>query len=140
MTLGQDYALKISPYAVDSNPNTPTQFSWSRTHLVGIAVSLLQLAVTAVPYVLGHGLGVLLVTLGGALLVQCCGNLPQWTVEKLPVQQKSESIYALTRGRDSSHIIVIVGNGYCLDLECLAGPPDPRDPRSWESFGSLSSI
>ncbi|KAK8052266.1 hypothetical protein PG993_003651 [Apiospora rasikravindrae] len=126
------YALKISVFAADPRPpNKPTKLPWCRIRLVGFAVKLLQLATAAIPYTLGSGPIVFLTILSETLLRQWRRNLSQWTMEAVPVHEPSESIYALTRGRNSRNIIVIVGNGHC---------PKPRDVRSWETLRRPSSM
>ncbi|KAK8081148.1 hypothetical protein PG997_008966 [Apiospora hydei] len=74
-------------------------------------------------YALDRGPSVFLAVLGGTLLRLWRRSLSPWSVNAVPVHEPSESIYALTRGRNSRNIIVIVGNGYC---------PKPKDVRSWE--------
>ncbi|KAK7955677.1 uncharacterized protein PG986_004899 [Apiospora aurea] len=118
------YALKISVFAADPKlPDRPTELLWRLIRLVGVAAKLLQLGTAAMPYAQGRGPSLFLTILGGTLLRLWRRSISQWSVNSVPVHEPSESIYALTRGRDSRNIIVIVGNGYC---------PKPKYVRSWE--------
>ncbi|KAK8129018.1 hypothetical protein PG984_010126 [Apiospora sp. TS-2023a] len=138
----EEHELKISVFAADPNPDALAQsFRNRRTRHVGLVVILAQFATAAAQYVLGRGPSVMFITLAGTLLVQCCAWVPQWAAEKLPAPtyRESNSIYALTRGRGSRTVIVIVGNNCCLDLEQLARSPSPRKSQFGVSRGWLSS-
>ncbi len=54
--------------------------------------------------------------------------------EKLPLHQKSESVFALTSGNRSREVMVTIGYGFCLDLESLSKKQTPRNSRVWEKF------
>lgn len=133
-----DYPLKISVFSATFNTRGKTQFSWSRIHLIGIIVTLLQLALALVPLFVNRSWNVLLITAAGTALVQWTGVLPQWSAEKLPNRQRSSQIYAMTSGNGSRDVVVVIGHGRCLDLEALASLPSPRGGRPWEKFEWLS--
>jgi hypothetical protein len=114
--------------------DNPTKFYLDKSHLYGAGVIVLQLLVASVPVIRSREWGVMLITAVGTILVQITGWLPQWRAEKLPNRQTSKSIYALTTGNGSKDIIVIFGNGQCLDLEELCVSSTPRVGRSWEKF------
>jgi hypothetical protein len=134
----RDYALKITVFRASYNRNGRAGFSWTYLHLVGLGVTALQLAISAIPYILSQDWSVMLITLAGTFLIQWAGMLPQWTAEKLPHRQDSRSIFALTSGNGSRDIMVILGYGNCLDLESLAVQQTPRNSRPWEKFKWLS--
>ncbi|KAF6804036.1 hypothetical protein CSOJ01_10488 [Colletotrichum sojae] len=133
-----DYPLRISVFHATFNDRGMTEFSWSRIHLIGLAVTILQFILAVIPVIVNGSWNVILITATGTALVQWIGNLPQWRAEKLPNRQKSSQIYALTSGNGSRDIMVILGYGRCLDLEGLATMPSPRDGRPWEKFIRLS--
>lgn len=114
----------------------PTQFQYTKLHLFGLLLILAQLALSAIPIILGGEWDILLITSAATLLAQITGMLPQWTAEKLPYQQRRSGIYALTQGNGSREVVVIDGQGVCLNLEEMAAPLNPRSSRPWEKFGS----
>ncbi|KAK7965865.1 uncharacterized protein PG986_000142 [Apiospora aurea] len=134
----RDYSLKITVFEATGNCNGPTQFSWTYLHFLGALITGIQLGIAVIPLALKGDWSVFLITAVGTLFVQWCGCLPQWTSEKLPSGQHSDSIYALTAGNGSRDIMVIIGYGLCLDLESLAAPHPPRASRPWEKFTWLS--
>ncbi|KAH6688966.1 hypothetical protein F5X68DRAFT_260557 [Plectosphaerella plurivora] len=135
-----DYAIRITVYEALKNRRAATEFGMGFPHLVALVVSLLQICLSLVPWFLNgaHRWNVLFITLTGIFLVQCTGWVPQWTAEKLPNRQNSSQTFALTSGNGSREVMVIFGNGQCLDLEALASTQTPRNGRSWEKFPSLA--
>ncbi|KAK8060894.1 hypothetical protein PG996_010824 [Apiospora saccharicola] len=134
------HELKIGVFAADPNPGSIlAQSLRGRTRGVGLVATLAQFATAAVTYFLGRGPSVLFITLAGTLLVQCCAWVPQWAAEKLPAPTYRESnfIYALTCGRGSRNVMVIVGNNCYLDLEQLACSSSPRKSQFGVSRGWL---
>jgi hypothetical protein len=67
------------------------------------------------------------------------GALPQWRVEKHPGDDRSKKNSALMTGNESQDIMVIKGNGECLDLEKMAATEMSQSARTWESHPLLSS-
>ncbi|KAI0712404.1 hypothetical protein C8Q76DRAFT_857914 [Earliella scabrosa] len=89
----------------------------------GVAVILLQLGVSIVPFVLHGNWIVFFVTLAGTLLVQAGSALPQWRREKYAarqVRQGTREISCLTRGNGAPVVMVFVAD-QGLRLENLAG-------------------
>lgn len=129
-----DDAIRISVFEAAVNHNGLTHFSLSRMHLGGLACILLQLGLAAVPIALAREWDVMLITAAGTLLVQMAGCLPQWRAEKLPNRQARSATYALTQGNGSREVVVVFGNGNCLDLEELSASGSPRGGRPWEKF------
>lgn len=125
--LGDD-ALRISVWEAGwrVTRNGLTEFSPSLRHLYGLAVILIQLGLACIPIALAGQWDVLLITAAGTLLVQMAGCLPQWRAERLPNRQTTDEFYALTEGKCSREIVVIVGQGRCLDLEELSASGSPR--------------
>ncbi|RMJ10271.1 hypothetical protein CDV36_010099 [Fusarium kuroshium] len=132
------YALRISVFEAMWNGNGRTQFSWTWIHFVGFFVTIVQFTLAAIPIIVHGTWSVLLITGAGTALVQWTGLLPQWRAEKLPNRQRSHETYALTSGNGSREVMVILGNGNCLDLESLAASQSPRNGRPWEKFKWLS--
>lgn len=134
------HGLSITVFEATANHNGPTRFSWGRVHAVGLATTLLQLGIAAIPAVpaVGGGTGdwsVLFLTAVGTLLIQLVGLLPQWVAEKLPNRQRARGVYALTAGNGSRDVMVILGGGQCLDLEEMANAESPRKRGPWQRFG-----
>ncbi|KAF5241795.1 hypothetical protein FANTH_9011 [Fusarium anthophilum] len=135
---GSSYALKITVFEAMWNKNERTEFSWGWIHIVGIVITLIQLTLAFIPFIVSRTWSVLLITVAGILLVQWTGLLPQWRAEKLPNRQRSDQVYAITSGNGSREVMVIRGSGNCLDLESLAASQSPRNGRPWEKFLWLS--
>lgn len=132
--VNSDYAIKITVFKALHNFNGPTSFSWTYLHIIGLSVTLVQIAISTIPFIMNRDWNVLLIVLVGTFLIQWMGALPQWTAEKLPHRQDSTAIYALTSGNGSRDVMVILGYMNCLDLESLARPQLPRTSRPWEKF------
>ncbi|KAI0096413.1 hypothetical protein GGR51DRAFT_568381 [Nemania sp. FL0031] len=100
----------------------PPHFYNNMQHLVGIVVIVAQLMIAAIPAIQtqGHEWGILAITGFGTLLATAMGSLPQWRVEKIPKNRHSDRIFALTAGRGSRDVMIIKGEGCCLDLKELA--------------------
>jgi hypothetical protein len=96
-------------------------------YYTGLATTVIQLGIAAIPCVLFGDWGILLVTASGALLSFTTGSLPQWSKEKWACRRNVRKNVALTRGNGSQHAIVILGEGRGLDLEDLAVGPTSVD-------------
>lgn len=68
------------------------------------------------------------------------GSLPQWWVEKVPGDRASRKVFALTAGNGSRDVMVIKGEGRCLDLEDLATLDSPRTSRPWAKSSAFSLV
>jgi hypothetical protein len=99
---------------------------------------LLQHCIAAIPIALYREWGIMLVTAAGTLLAMMAGALPQWRIEKCSGSNNSKSNIALTVGNGSRDIMVIRGNGTCIDLEETSAIQMPRSSRAWESHPLLS--
>lgn len=137
--IGSATGVRISVFNALPKEKEPTQFSWCFMHLVGAIATLFQLMIAAVPIARHRQWDIMLITVAGTILVQITGLLPQWTAEKLPNQQNSKAYYAVTTGNGSRNIVVIRGNGVCLNLEEMSASPSPRVNRPWEKFPWLST-
>lgn len=133
-----DNGIRISVFEATLNSNGPTSFSWGWIHIAGILITSLQLALASIPIALYREWAVMMILVAGTLLVQITGWIPQWRAEKLPNRQRSNAMYALTSGNGSRDVIVILGRGYCLDLEEMCAAGSPRTSRPWEKFRHLS--
>ncbi|KAI1146764.1 hypothetical protein F4825DRAFT_439703 [Nemania diffusa] len=109
-------------------------------HLVGAVVMIAQLVLAAIPTIRTQGKewGILAITGFGTLLSLIMGSLPQWWAEKIPSNQSSKKVFALTVGNGSRDIMVIKGEGRCLDLEELATMGSPRNSRIWSKVKAFS--
>lgn len=129
-------AIRISIWEALENHNKPTEHRFWSIHAWGLLFMTLQLGLAIVPLRLYGDWGILLITGAGTILSIIMGALPQWTAEKLPNRQHSKSVFALTVGNGSRDVMVIKGNGKCLDLEELSVSETPRSGRPWKKFNS----
>lgn len=127
-------AIRISVWQAKENKNQYTKHSYWFVHIWGAIVIVLQLAIACIPLGLYGDWGVLLVTGSGTILSLVTGALPQWTAEKLPNRQRAKGPFAMTVGNGSKDIMVILGDGRCLDLEEMSTSESPRNPRLWSKF------
>ena len=112
-----EVGIRIAVYEAEENRNGLTAFSYGWLHLYGALIIALQLLVAAIPIILNGQWDILFITSVGTILALVVRALPQWTAEKLPNNQASNKVYALTTGNGSRNIMVIKGAGRCLDLE-----------------------
>ncbi|CAK7236855.1 hypothetical protein SCUCBS95973_009751 [Sporothrix curviconia] len=115
---GRAESLRIDVFALGAAdmPLSYDGFWWS-----GWAVIVLQLAASAVPWILYGDWAIFLVTLAGTLLAALMCSLRQWTEEKFVTRKLDEDkVVALTRGNGSFHVMVFVGGRGAWDLESLA--------------------
>lgn len=129
-------AIRISIWEAVENPKKPTEHRYWSIHAWGLLFMTLQLGLAIVPLRLYGDWSILLITGVGTILSIIMGALPQWTAEKLPNRQHSKSIFALTVGNGSRDVMVIQGDGKCLDLEELSVSETPRSGRPWKKFNS----
>ena len=115
-------ALRVTVYEVDDNPPVPHGVPTLDTvWFSGIAVILIQLVVSAVPWIVSRDWGIFLVTVVGTVLALLNGSLPQWREEKWSCTKKGGATVTITQGNGSRHAIAILGKkGVGLDLEILA--------------------
>ena len=132
-------AIRISIYDARKTSTSPSVAGTGHVRKFGITIMLLQLMVASIPVGLYHEWGILLITGAGTFLALIAGALPQWRVEKYPGQDKSKKNFALTSGNGTRDIMIIRGNGECLDLEEMAAIQMPRSSRIWESHPLLST-
>jgi hypothetical protein len=118
----------------------PVPFRFNTRYFLGVMVMVVQLVVAAIPTIRtqGHEWGILAITGFGTLLVVIMGSLPQWWVEKVPNKLDSNKVFALTSGNGSRDVIIIKGEGRCLDLEDLAILDSPRTGKPWTKSGKFS--
>ncbi|KAF2105389.1 hypothetical protein BDV96DRAFT_608287 [Lophiotrema nucula] len=131
-------AIRISIYDALEDTKGPSVAATGRLRAFGVATMILQLFIASIPFGRYREWGVFLVTAAGTGLALVAGALPQWRAEKLPCQTKVTKDFALTSGNGSRDIMIIRGNGVCLDLEELAAPQMPRSARIWEGHPLLS--
>ncbi|KAL1626239.1 hypothetical protein SLS54_003074 [Diplodia seriata] len=122
-------AMRIAIY--DPSPHTPKNI----IRPVHLTVTVLQLAVAAIPFALYGDWSSLLVTAAGTALATAMGILPQWKAEKFPTTRESDKTIAITAGNGSKDIIIVRGTGLGMDLERLAASEGPRGTRPWEHWG-----
>ncbi|KAF3769356.1 hypothetical protein M406DRAFT_249210 [Cryphonectria parasitica EP155] len=112
-----DEGIRVVVLEAKPNRKGPTELPLGWIHFYGFIGILIQLALAAIPLVSSGEWDIMMITAAGTVLVQLAGCLPQWRAEKLPNRQSSDAKFALTQGNGSREIIVIIGNGNCLDLE-----------------------
>ncbi|KAJ5780589.1 hypothetical protein N7457_005749 [Penicillium paradoxum] len=89
---------------------------------LGIVVTVLQIAISAIPFGLYKDWSIFLVTVGGSLLAYASGALPQWRKEKWACRTlEGRKDVALTLGNGTRHVVVVRGAKGGLDLEDMAG-------------------
>ncbi|KAI0399682.1 hypothetical protein F4802DRAFT_588429 [Xylaria palmicola] len=139
--LFNDSAIRIAIFeAMPVNQRGPLSFQYNTRHLLGAVVMIAQLVIAAIPTIRtqGNEWGILAITGFGTLLSLIMGSLPQWWAEKMPSNQSSKKVFALTVGNGSRDIMIIKGEGRCLDLEELAAIGSPRSTRIWSKMKAMS--
>ncbi|KAJ5767328.1 uncharacterized protein N7511_004944 [Penicillium nucicola] len=109
---------------------------------LGIAVTVVQLGVSAIPFGLYRDWSIFLVTVAGTILAYASGALPQWRKEKWACRtlEKRKDI-ALTLGNGTQHVIVVLGANGGLDLEDMAGGQLSHDENEgWTRRGRLMQL
>jgi hypothetical protein len=96
----------------------------------GLAVTVGQLVIAAIPIATSGDWSIFMITVGGTVFALITGSLPQWRAEKWACRRNSPSTYILTRGNGAQHAIVILGNGRGLNLEDLAVAGQMKYPSS----------
>ncbi|KAM3547998.1 hypothetical protein ARSEF4850_009678 [Beauveria asiatica] len=100
--------------------------------LIGI---LCQLVISIIPVVIDRDWSVIMITVAGTILCLATAALPQWRVEKYACRDVSKKKIGITVGNGSRYVVVILGDGNCLDLEDLSSAESPRHVRPWETRG-----
>jgi hypothetical protein len=118
--------LCVSVYEVDSSKEAGVPEKdivyWS-----GFFITILQIGIAMIPLGLHDNWSTAIITIGGIILSFATGSLPQWKKEKWSCRRHTKKSFILTEGNGAQHAIVILGNGYGLDLEDLAsGSPNTR--------------
>ncbi|KAJ6140047.1 hypothetical protein N7471_006533 [Penicillium samsonianum] len=95
-------------------------YDW--VHWLGIVVTVVQLGISVIPFVMYGDWSIFLVTMAGTILAYASGALPQWREEKWACRtlDKRKDV-ALTLGNGMQHVIVVLGAKGGLDLEDMAG-------------------
>jgi hypothetical protein len=109
----------------------------------GIAVAILQLGISAIPFGLYGNYGVFLITASAILLCLSTGCQPQWAREKWACRQiepGQKRTYIITRGNGAQHAIVIECNGCGLNLEDLCTGFDNLDSPAISVSTRLSMV
>ncbi|RYP32559.1 hypothetical protein DL767_005171 [Monosporascus sp. MG133] len=127
---GEWVALSITIYKWDDNPLlTPGVPKMDWVWYSGIVMILVQLAVSAIPWILRGDWGVFLIASTGSLLAVTGASLPQWRQEKWGCPKTGGATIALTQGNGNQNVTVILGSrGFGLDLETLAQGIDTGAP------------
>ncbi|CEL10983.1 hypothetical protein ASPCAL14090 [Aspergillus calidoustus] len=89
----------------------------------GLAVTVVQLGIAAIPVGLEGDWGVLMITAAGTALCYGTGALTQWKVEKWACRKldtRTKKNFVITRGNGAQHAFAIISDGHGLDLEDLA--------------------
>lgn len=87
----------------------------------GLAVTVVQLTIAIVPWIIYDESLTFIATLAGTLLSYASGALPQWTEEKLGARKANynKDVF-LTEGNGAHDVVLILGHYNGLDLETLA--------------------
>ncbi|KAF2804735.1 uncharacterized protein BDZ99DRAFT_368419, partial [Mytilinidion resinicola] len=126
----ENEALRISVY--DAQPDTGNAAIAGHGNALysAIVTALLQCVVAYKPVHTDGDWSAMTTLTAGTALALIAGGLPQWQAEKLACRRNSKKVFALTAGNGSRDIMIIRGNGNCLDLEDLATPELPRSKRA----------
>ena len=110
--------LCISIFSTAAHPpaGTPTH---DLLFYSGIATTVVQLGIAAIPCALWNQWLILMITACGILLALASGALPQWKEEKWMSRRNAKTV-VLTEGNGAQHAIVILGRQGALNLEDLA--------------------
>ncbi|ORY59283.1 uncharacterized protein BCR38DRAFT_446146 [Pseudomassariella vexata] len=135
-------SIRIAIFEAKPNPQGANKFTYNILHVRGVVVILIQLAIAAIPAFITNGRewGPLAVTSFGTILALAMGALPQWSAEKLPNRSGSKATFALTAGNGSRDIMIIKGQGNCIDLEEMAVSESPKKGQPWTKFPRFSFI
>jgi len=109
----------------------------------GIAVTIVQLGISAIPFGLYGNYGVFLVTAAAITLCLVTGCQPQWAREKWACRQiepGKKRTYVMTRGNGAQHAIVIECDGCGLNLEDLCTGFDNLDSPAISVATRLSMV
>ncbi|KAJ3551231.1 hypothetical protein NPX13_g11415 [Xylaria arbuscula] len=139
--LFDDSAIRIAVFESMPLSQRGTLSSHHNTrYLLGAVVMIVQLVIAAIPAIRtqGNEWGILAITGFGTVLSLVMGSLPQWWAEKMPSNQSSKKVFALTSGNGSRDIMIIEGEGRCLDLEELATMDSPRNKGLWSKMETMS--
>ncbi len=109
--------------------------SGGKSRWFGLLAILMQLGIAAIPFGLYYDWGIFLIVVIGTFITFMTAALPQWRVEKLACRTNSDKAIAITTGNGARHVLVIIGNGNCIDLEDLATGEGPRQRRPWINYG-----
>ena len=114
--------LRLTVLEVEDNPPTPhgvPKLDW--VWFSGFGTIIIQLAISAVPWIIHGNWETCMVTLVGNSLALIGGSLPQWRREKWACPKKGGATVTITQGNGSRHAVTILGKrGVGLDLEILA--------------------
>lgn len=113
---------------------------WSRIFIMNGLVMVVQLVIAAIPWMLYEDWSIFLIAAVGTVLALMMGALPQWRAEKFSCRtNESKKDVLITRGIGTRHVMMIIGDGNCLDIEDLAGGESPRSYRMWQNFYNLDA-
>ncbi|KIJ28479.1 hypothetical protein M422DRAFT_54610 [Sphaerobolus stellatus SS14] len=86
----------------------------------GIVVSIIQLGVSVIPFILYSDFSTFMITGAGLILAMIHGALPQWKAEKWHCRRQKKTAILTTRN-GAQHAIAIIGSDkHAFDLEDLA--------------------
>jgi hypothetical protein len=123
-------ALRVEVYEADEPPDNGG-LTGGKSTLFGCISILIQMGIAAIPFACFRDWGPFLITASGTCAALATAGLPQWRVEKLACRVRSKKKIAITAGNGSRHVVVILGEGNCLDIEDLAAGEGPRNARPW---------
>ncbi|KAH7306049.1 hypothetical protein BKA65DRAFT_578174, partial [Rhexocercosporidium sp. MPI-PUGE-AT-0058] len=109
--------------------------SGGASRCIGFAVILLQLAIAAIPLGLYHDWDIFMIVCIGTFIALSTASLRQWKVEKLACRMNSTKKIAMISGNGSRHVLVLIREGDCPDLEDLAAAEGPRHGRRLLQYG-----
>ncbi|KAH8777590.1 hypothetical protein F5883DRAFT_409812 [Diaporthe sp. PMI_573] len=123
-------ALRVDVYEAVEPPYKGC-LAGDKSMLFGGGAILIQMGIASIPFACSRDWGIFMITVFGTCAALATAGLPQWRVEKLACRIGSKKKIAITTGNGSRHVIVILGEGNCLDIEDLAAGEGPRHVRPW---------
>lgn len=124
-------ALRVDVYEAIEPPDKGC-LAGGKSTLFGGGAILIQMGIAAIPFARSSDWGIFMITVLSTCAALATAGLPQWRVEKLACRVRSSKVIAITTGNGSRHVVVILGQGNCLDIEDLAAGEGPRQARPWD--------
>jgi len=139
---GKPTHTDVVAQSTTTSPMVQTSFTRTRTDVKILSIAgmviMLQIIISAIPWILHASWRVFLITMGGTILALLTGLLPQWRAENFAARRNSNKTIAILRGNGCRHVMIVQGDKdleASLDVEDLAASESARLARPWERYG-----